>query len=436
MRLILACALALSLAATAAQTRPRKAAPAKPPAAWPIETLTFEGLENYTREQVLEAIGLRPGQNTTGKDLEAAKDRLLATGVFSQVGLRYTPAPDGKGYLVKFELAEAGPFFPIRFEDLGAPDAQLREVLKRTDPFFGPKVPGTETLIARYAKALEGALSGARVAGKLAPDDNLQLSIVFRPAAAPLAVARVRFTGNQVVPSTTLENAINIVAVGVPYREPRMRQLLDNQIRPVYEARSRVRVAFPNIQTEPEKDVKGLVVTVTVSEGESYSLGDVEVQGTGLSPAELKKTASGFKTGDAFNIEAVHAAVGKIDKRLQRDGYMHVKSALDRHIDDKDKKVNLVVHFDRGPQYTFSKLDVQGLDILSEPEIRKMWTLKPGQPFDVDYPDYFLQRIKEEGVFDNLGETKAQLNRDDQDHTVQVTLIFKGQPPKPKKQNP
>ncbi len=30
--------------------------------------------------------------------------------------------------------------------------------------------------------------------------------------------------------------------------------------------------------------------------------------------------------------------------------------------------------------------------------------MKPGAPFDAGYPDYFLARIAEDGLFDNLGD--------------------------------
>jgi outer membrane protein insertion porin family len=434
MRLILACALAVSL--LGAQSRPARK-PAKPAAAaqtsWPVESIDIEGLHHYTREQVLAVVKLKPGQTATAKDFESARQRLLETGVFESAGMRYGPAPGGKGYVVTFELTEAGPLLPVRFEDLNAPEAKLREALQRADPFFGPKVPGTEAVISRYTAALEATLGGTKVTGKLEPDDNQQLSILFRPAAAPTRVARVRFTGNEAIEGPALENAVNPVAVGMAYREPRLRQILDNQLRPLYEARGRVRFTFPKIETEQEKDVKGLVVTVAVNEGESYSLGDLEVKGSTLTPSEMKKFASGVKAGGVFNIEEVQAAAVKIEKRMQRDGYMHVRSKLDKQIDDKLKKVTVVIHVEPGPLYTYARLDIKGLDILSEPEVRKMWTLQPGQPFDSDYPDHFLTRIREDGVFDNLGETKALIAPDDERRTVAVTLVFKGEPPKKEK---
>jgi outer membrane protein insertion porin family len=61
-------------------------------------------------------------------------------------------------------------------------------------------------------------------------------------------------------------------------------------------------------------------------------------------------------------------------------------------------------------------------------EIRRRWGLKPGAPFDVEYPDYFLNRVREDGLFDNLGQTKPSVKVDDKTQTVDVTLAFHGEP--------
>ena len=77
-------------------------------------------------------------------------------------------------------------------------------------------------------------------------------------------------------------------------------------------------------------------------------------------------------------------------------------------------------------------LTLVGLDLESEAEINRIWTMKPGKPFNPDYADLFLQRVKEDGVFDNLGKTKADTKMNEQDHTADVTLTFTGgKPPTP-----
>jgi outer membrane translocation and assembly module TamA len=113
---------------------------------------------------------------------------------------------------------------------------------------------------------------------------------------------------------------------------------------------------------------------------------------------------------------------------------MKVDSTIERKIDERRGVVDLVFRVNAGPQYVFGKLEIAGLDIISEPGVRKLWVLQEGKPFDADYPDYFLARLREDGVLDNLGQTRSALRADDEARRVDVTLYFKGAPPpKPKR---
>jgi hypothetical protein len=77
------------------------------------------------------------------------------------------------------------------------------------------------------------------------------------------------------------------------------------------------------------------------------------------------------------------------------------------------------------------KLDVKGLDLNAEAEIRRLWNLKEGRPFNSSYPDYFLDQIRERGVFETLGRNRAETKLDEAAHTVDVTLHFGAPPPPP-----
>ena len=99
---------------------------------------------------------------------------------------------------------------------------------------------------------------------------------------------------------------------------------------------------------------------------------------------------------------------------------------MDRNIDDKAHVVDLVITMDPGPQYRMGKLEIDGLDINSEPAIRKIWTVRTGAPYQPDYPDSFLNDVRAQGLFDNLGKTRAEINIDENTHIVAVTLHFAG----------
>jgi outer membrane translocation and assembly module TamA len=77
-----------------------------------------------------------------------------------------------------------------------------------------------------------------------------------------------------------------------------------------------------------------------------------------------------------------------------------------------------------GPVYTFGKLTVDGLGLDGEAAIRKMWTVKAGDPYPANYPNYFVESVKKDGLFDNLGDIRATPSIDRDTHVVDVTLNF------------
>lgn len=402
---------------------------------WPIETLRVEGNSNYTAQQILAVSGLKVGQPASEPQFEAARQRLLDTGAFETVGYRYDPSTSGKGFDARLMVAEIAQVYPVRFENLNAAPAELEKHLQSVDPLYNRKIPGTKQILERYAGALETYLAGKgqkeKIVGVLTPDGP-DLVAVFRPAGAPPVIAEVMFQGNQVLPTEALRLAISKVAIGSPYNESRMREILDLSVRPLYEARGRIRVAFPKVQAERAKDVSGLVVSVEVAEGESYNLGDVAISGTSAPDEPLRKAAA-FKSGEMANFDEIRAGIDRIHQLMRGNGYMKVTSKVDRKIDEEKKVVDLAIRIEDGPQFTFGKLEVKGLDLHGEAAIRKLWALKEGRPFDAGYPDFFLNRVREDGIFDNLGKTKRDIKVDEANRTVDVVLTFGGDAPPPKK---
>jgi len=443
----LLCIFALVYAAAGAQTaRPpaKKSAPAKKasapeapaPSKWPVEKLVVEGNRAYSAEQVLAIAGIKIGERAGKAEFDAARDRLVASGAFETVGYKFEPGADQQGYVATFQVTEVETAFPVRFEELGVPQGDVTAMLHAKDPLFSTaRMPATKPVMDRYVAWIQEYLATRnvqeKIAAKVTPVTADQFAIVFRPARSLPAVAAVTFTGNQVVPQTVLREAISGVAVGAPYSESGFREILNNAVRPVYEQRGRVRVSFPEIRTEAMKggEVEGVHVYVKIDEGISYELGKVEIAGaTPVEPAALVK-AGDFKTGDVANMDKVAEGVEKIRKAVRRAGYLDAKATSERRINDEKKTVDVVVHVDAGAQYTMGKLTLVGLDLDGEAEINRMWTMKEGKTLNPEYPDYFLNRVKEQGTFENLGKTKADLKVDEKRHVADVTLTFGGDNP-------
>ena len=439
--------VALAAQAPAQQSRQRPPVtskkaiqPATPPAApatavkYPIESIRITGNKQYPEASVIAVTGLRSGEILEERRLEAARDNLLASGAFTSVNFLYAPASSQKGFSVTFEVTELTQLFEYRFDRLEADDAQLRAHLNSREPLFaGRRIPGAEVVVARFRAAVSEYLKSqnkpSEVAGHVT-NENGEIFVVFSPPGQLPAVATVNFTGNKVIATTQLQNIIHPIAVGSQFRESRFRELLEVSVRPVYEARGRLRMKFTKVETKPsEGGVKGLAVTVALEEGESFSFGTVSITGFPGGEADLIKAAA-IPESEVADMQIVTAAQDRILRLMRSQSHMAASITVDRRIADKDRLCHLVFNITPGPKYSMGRLLFQGLDLHGEHEMRRIWTMKPGGPFNGEYPDLFVTRVKEEKLFDELTNLRAVSTPNAQALIVDVKLIFNERKPK------
>jgi len=391
-------------------------------ATFEIESIRIAGLKRLPEAKVIAALGLKVGQLAEKTDFDAAQQRLIDRGVFGSVAYSYKPGPGMRGFAVTYDVAEIETVFSWKFEELPAPDAELEKVL-RLDPLFADKLPATENVLKLYAKTLTDHLKipvVARVYGDRPGDPY----IVFRPNRPRAVIAQVAFEGNSAVPVADLQIKMASIAVGTPYIEENFREQLLNQVKPLYEIRGLVRAEFTKIDVKRAEDVDGLAVVVHVVEGEPYKLSDVKIVGAGQ---ELAKTGE-FKLEEIANFALITEGVSKIRQYMRGQGFMKAATEVKREYDDKTKMVTVFVHVTPGPQYRMGKFAFAGLDIITEPYVRKLWGLKEGDPYRDGYPNRVIQRIQDEGILDRVGLIEPKLDIDDKKFIVNVTIYFKGQP--------
>jgi outer membrane protein assembly factor BamA len=278
----------------------------------------------------------------------------------------------------------------------------------------------------RYNAAIHQFFEGKVEAMGELNSDTGGLEIVFRPVGERARIAEVKFTGNREMLTALLLQKFSKDAVGIPYSEPLLRRVLDSTIRPMYEEQGRIRVAFPEITAKKAETNEGVVVTIAINEGAVYTLGTVALAGLPAADVAQLQKSDDWHKGETANFAKIEASLEKIRQRQRAQGFLRASTSVVRDLHDEDHTVSLTVNVDRGTQFTLGKLDIQGLDLIGEPAIRKMWKIEPGQPFQDGYPEAFLTRVREEGVFDNLGKTRAESNINETTHSVDVTLFFSG----------
>jgi outer membrane protein assembly factor BamA len=410
------------------QQQKKKAAappPAETPTVFPLETLKVTGNKRIPADKIIAAAGMKIGAPVVKEDFDKARNRLMATGAFENVGYEYKPSVSNTGYDGVFEVAEIEQVFPYRFEDLPVPDHELRAALHKMDLLLGDQIPATTEVMGRYTREIQSLVGDKiKVIAKVSPDVPGQLTILFRSDVPRPQIAEVHFSGNSVLPAAQLMRALGDVAIGAAYSDTTLRLMLDSSVRPLYDARGRIRVKFPKITTSPANEIDGVIVTVAVEEGESYSLGNVTFAGATRQEAADAQKIANIKSADVANFDDVNAGLDRILAKFRTRGYLHAAGHVDRSIDDQKRNVDISIVLEAGARYTMGKLEIAGLDLLTEPVIRRMWGLKPGDAFEPQYPDSFLKDVRDQGLFDNLGKTEAIPDIDEKSHVVNVKLVF------------
>jgi outer membrane protein insertion porin family len=395
---------------------------------FPIDSIAVEGNRILTADGIAAASGLKLGQPGDTTTFDAARDRLLATAYFETVAYRFKASEKGSGYDVTFEIQEMQPLYPIAVEALPVTAAEINAWLKTKDPLFTGRIPGTQQVLDRTSHEIEELLASknlaGQVAGKIVSVSPQRFEARFTPAAGLPNVALVTFEGNKAVRDTDLQNAIADVAFGQPYTESSFRVLLDNQIKALYEKSGYVRAAFGKLTTTPSTQVKGVDVHVVITEGPQYKLGKVGVRGPMEDQSKHILRVAKVPTMAILNFDEIRNADVRVKEALRQEGYLDVEVSTEREIDDEKKIVDVYLLPQPGPQYTFGKLEVKGLGLDAEAAIKGIWTVKTGDPYPGDYPDYFVKRVKEEGYFDNLGDARAEPRVNADTHVVDVTLTF------------
>ena len=422
--------LILALVPASAQQPARNDLQSPPSAAstkrFPLRAIVIEGNEHFPTDAIVKVTGLELGQQVADADFRRAIGKLRDTGAFEVYEYRFRPHEGGYG--VTFKLQEASPLYPLRMEGFGATDEELRALLEQKVPLVGEMVPPMGPMIDRIGAVLQHfwrkAGNRSKVISGLAPFGESEFEMLFSPRSAIKTIAFATFENAGDLSPLDLQRVFNQIAMGVPYSESRLKEMLHYNIRPLYEEKGRLEVAFCPCRADPDPDSEGLLVSIEIQQGEVYTFNSVELKETSAVHHELLDSLININQGEKADLARVRKAVAGIERLLKANGFMNALGRFDTELDTEAKTVDVIIQVERGDRYTFNELTIQGLDIIGEDAVRKRWAINFGDPFNAGYPQKFLSRITREGMFDKLSKTDWKLKIHPATKTVDITLIF------------
>lgn len=393
---------------------------------FPLREIRIKGNKYFPTRVIIDATGLELNQLVADTDFRRAISKLRDSGAFEAYEYRFVPHEGG--YRVTFTLQEVSPLYPLRVEGFGTSDKNLKSLLKEKVPLLGKMVPATGPMIERIGAVLGNFWSStgnrSEVVGRLAPFGDGQFEMLFSPRSEIKTIAFSTFENTGELSSLDLQRVFNQIAIGVPYSEHRVKEMLHYNIRPLYEEQGRLEVTFCPCRVQPDPNSEGLLVSIEVRQGELYTFNSLKLMENSAIHHTLFAPFLKITKGENADLGRVRKTIAAIVGLLKADGFMNALGSFHTKLDTEAKTADVMVQLKLGDRYTFNQLSVKGLDIVGESAIRKRWAINFGDPFNANYPQKFLNRITREGMFDNLSKSDWKMNINSETNTVDVTLIF------------
>src|SRR5271169_5715348 len=220
--------------------------PEPPTVSGTVSSVKSSGSARFSSAAIAEASGLQRGQSLNGEGLQAAANRLVQLGIFSDV--RYRFSTQAGTIDVEFKVADGPSMAPLFDNFPWFADDEIAQALKSSVPLYDGRVPEAGTLLDQISESLVKLLDTRKVAGTISHQvlrlatsgENVQQ---FRVDGPELSIDAVEFSDPLAKNDHAIQQSLGDIR-GKSFSRAVIDRFIFEQIRPVYLAHANLRVAF------------------------------------------------------------------------------------------------------------------------------------------------------------------------------------------------
>ncbi|MEA3083621.1 MAG: outer membrane protein insertion porin family, partial [Paraburkholderia sp.] len=271
----------------------------------------------------------------------------------------------------------------------------------------------------------------AEMTTTITPVDQNRVSILFSVIEGPSAkIRQVNFVGNRVFSTSTLHDEMQL---STPnwfswytkddlYSKDKLTKDLEN-VRSYYLNHGHLEFNIESTQVSISPDKKDMYLTVTLHEGEPYTISSIKLAGNLLDrEAELAKLVK-IKPGDRFSAEKLQATTKSIVDKLGEYGYAFATVNAQPKIDQEHHKVDLTLQVDPSRRVYVRHINVVGNTRTRDEVVRREMRQMESSWFDSNRLTLSKDRINRLGYFTDVDVTTVPVEGtpDQVDINVKVT---------------
>ena len=425
-----------------------------------VELVDIRGNRRNRDEDLLYYVQTRAGDVYNPEQVSRDLQALLALNFFDKVNARaFTEEGTRGGVVVVFELSELPIIRDIQFE--GLKSVQESDVLKtfreRRVGFSKENIydPAKQNNAVRVLKELLASKGHPNATIEVRTDEISQTSVGVTfviNEGDRVRVAEVDFVGNQVFKDGSLRDQMRLVKeTGLISRfkgtDILDREKLDVDLRlvqqymasrgylqartgePTVEGLGRRRTGFfiplPLISSVDET----LRVTVPVTEGKLYRIGEIKIEGNSIYSEQVIRSVIGLKPGDIADGRRIGRALYEDLKKVYgTQGFIQYDASpqptfKDNPANPKEGIVDFVVTIDEGRQFTLRRLEFLGNTFTRDVVLRREVLINEGDIYNQSLFEYSILRLNQLGFFEPVDEKRdADFRTNEEEGLVDVNV--------------
>jgi outer membrane protein insertion porin family len=369
----------------------------------------IEGNDRIEPATILSFAGIARGKAISAGELNAALQRIQASGLFESVEV----VPSGGTLVIK--VVENPTINAVNFEG----NKRLKDdILAGIVQSQSRKVYSPATAEADAAKIVEAYTQAGRLAARVDPKiikrDGNRVDLAFEiREGAVTEVERLSFTGNRAFSDRRLRQVLETKQAGflrkfiqrdtfVADRVEFDKQLLTD----FYRSRGYIDAQVLGVSSELSRERNAFFMTYNVREGQRYDFNNVttvsEIEG--VDAADFQATIK-IRPGVAYSPTALDTAISRMEAVALEKNLNFVQFEPEVIRNERDQTLDVVFHIKKGPRVFVERIDIEGNTTTLDSVVRRQFHTVEGDPFNPREIRNSAERVRALGFF-----SKADVN--------------------------
>jgi outer membrane protein insertion porin family len=370
-----------------------------------VKDIRVEGLQRTEPGTIFSYLPVKVGETMNEEKAQAALRALYATGFFSDVRLEV------EGDVLVVFVQERPAIAQIDFSGMKEfePDA-VRKVLRENGLADGrifdrSVLESAEQELKR--QYLSRGLYAAEIQTTVTPLERNRVGINIAVTEGEVAKIRgINIVGAEAFKESEL---LDLFVLRTPgwltwytkhdrYAREKLAADLET-LRSHYQNRGYLDFAIESTQVSITPDRRDIYITVNLTEGERYTVSEVQLSGQTLVPREELAALVQLKPGDVFSREKLAASTKAISERLGNDGYAFANANAIPNVDKEKRSVAFNIVIDPGRRVYVRRIDVSGNSKTRDEVVRREMRQLEGAFYDASKIQLSRRRIDRTGFF-------------------------------------